>query len=262
MLVPALLLVTLTLGALVLVSRRKARPTAPAHPTPRAEYLPAPHFGPDPPAPAGARSRPRLPVRGPGPECGARPAGPARPPLRRGGPPPVPRGLRRSTQFPRRPAQPPGVGRPARTGPVLDRPGRGPAGPEPARVRPRPVAAGRRRPRPAAGRGLRRRGRLVRRLRRVPPRPADARGAGRAAGPPRVHGGGPQGSHSGRGVRRGGVRRRRPPAVGELPGRGQPATGAGGGRGPAARPAVVPHPAGASATTRSAGRRSAGSTPS
>jgi hypothetical protein len=47
MLVPALLLLIVTLGALVLV-RRKARPAAPPVPAARAEYLPPSHFGPSP----------------------------------------------------------------------------------------------------------------------------------------------------------------------------------------------------------------------
>lgn len=50
MIVPALLLLTVTLGALVLV-RRKARRAAPTAPNPRVEYLPGPHRGavPQPP---------------------------------------------------------------------------------------------------------------------------------------------------------------------------------------------------------------------
>ena len=66
MLVPALLLLTLTLGALVLV-RRKARPAAPAAPTPRAEYLPAPHFGPTAPGPRRPSKSPTPPDPGPWP---------------------------------------------------------------------------------------------------------------------------------------------------------------------------------------------------
>src|SRR3954452_3601849 len=45
MLVPAVLLLIVTLGALVLV-RRKARPAAPTVPAARAEYLPSPHLDP------------------------------------------------------------------------------------------------------------------------------------------------------------------------------------------------------------------------
>jgi hypothetical protein len=44
MLVPALLLLIVTLGALVIV-RRKVRPAAPSVPTARVEYLPSPHLG-------------------------------------------------------------------------------------------------------------------------------------------------------------------------------------------------------------------------
>src|SRR5262245_43366984 len=44
MFVPALLLVTLSLGVLIL-ARRKARPATPTVPTARVEYLPAPHVG-------------------------------------------------------------------------------------------------------------------------------------------------------------------------------------------------------------------------
>jgi hypothetical protein len=52
MLVPALLLLTLILGALVL-ARRKAGPAAPIAPNPRVEYLPGPHLDAvRPPAPA------------------------------------------------------------------------------------------------------------------------------------------------------------------------------------------------------------------
>lgn len=51
MLVLALLLLTLILGVAFLAARRQVRPTRPAAPAPRAEYLPTPHLNPVPQPP-------------------------------------------------------------------------------------------------------------------------------------------------------------------------------------------------------------------